>query len=124
MAASAERLQDFARQFGILDTDAFVQTMETLDRTGRLPSRYLTKGEAEATGWKPGQDLWRKAPGKSIGGDGFANRERLLPGGLRYIEADLDYRGGPRNAKRLIVASNGRRWITVDHYQSFHEVPQ
>ena len=51
---------------------------------------------------------------------------RLPPGG-RYREADLDYTGGHRGARRLVFAESplGVRavWVTVDHYESFHEVP-
>ena len=126
LAAGAGELAAFARQIGLADVVGFVATIESLDRTGRLPPSYLTKDEAAAMRWRPGRDLWATAPGKSIGGDRFANRERLLPAapGLRYIEADLDYQGGARNAKRLIVASDGRRWVTVDHYRSFRPVPR
>jgi ribonuclease T1 len=124
LAAGADELAEFARRHGIKDTAQFVLTIETLDRTGKLPSTYVSKDEAERLGWKPGRDLSSVAPGKMIGGDPFANRERRLPAGIRYREADLDYQGGPRNAKRLIVGSDGERWVTVDHYRSFHKVPK
>ncbi len=126
LAASADQLKAFARAQGIDDAAGFAATIESLERTGGLPPSYLTKGQAQHLGWRPGQDLWAIAPGKSIGGDRFANRERTLPTapGLRYIEADLDYKGGPRNGKRLIVASDGRYWVTVDHYRSFLPVPR
>jgi hypothetical protein len=124
LAAGAEEIRGFAQNLGIADTAHFTETLDSLERTGRLPDRYLTREAAIRLGWKPGHDLWAVAPGRSIGGDAFANRERQLPAGLRYREADLDYRGGPRGAKRLIIGSDGRRWVTVDHYQSFHLVPR
>ena len=123
LAATDDELRRFAGRVGLSDAEAFVQTIDSLDRTGRWPSWYLSKEEAARRGWKPGRDLWSVAPGKSIGGDAFANRERRLPAGLRYREADLDYKGGARNAKRLILGSDGRRWVTVDHYLSFQAVP-
>jgi ribonuclease T1 len=124
--ARADVLADFARQVGLRDAAGFVETVRRLDRDGRLPERYLTKAEAEARGWSPGKDLWRVAPGKSIGGDRFGNRERLLPTapGRRFFEADLDYEGGSRGAKRLVWSSDGMRWVTLDHYRSFREVPR
>ena len=30
-------------------------------------------------GWSPGEDLWKYAPNKSIGGDHFGNYENSLP---------------------------------------------
>jgi hypothetical protein len=126
LAAGPAELAAFARGLGLEDTDGFARTVEALERTGKLPATYVTKAAAERLGWKPGQDLWSVAPGKAIGGDVFANREGRLPAGagIRYREADLDYRGGKRNAKRLIFGSNGERWVTVDHYQSFRMVPR
>ncbi|MGE0723573.1 MAG: ribonuclease domain-containing protein [Alphaproteobacteria bacterium] len=116
----------FAARMGLHDIDGFVEAVESLDRTGRLPPRYVTKDEARRLGWEPGRDLWSVARGRSIGGDGFGNRERRLPrlDRGRYYEADLDYRGGRRNAKRLVWGTDGSRWVTIDHYDSFHRVPR
>jgi hypothetical protein len=118
-------LQAFGRELGLVDIEGFVAAVRSLDRTGKLPSRYVTKTEAEKLGWRPGRPLSSVAPGRAIGGDRFMNRERRLPTGsnLTYWEADLDYDSGPRNAKRLVWSSQGRRWVTVDHYESFREVP-
>lgn len=116
----------FAVRVGLADVEGFVETIGHLDRTGRLPSRYVTKGEARALGWQPGRDLWAVAPGRSIGGDIFGNRERRLPPLARnaYREADLDYRGGRRNARRLVFGTDGSRWVTMDHYDTFERVPR
>jgi hypothetical protein len=124
--ALADAVEAFARQLGLRDVAGFVETVRSLDRDGRLPARYLTKNEAEVRGWSPGMDLWKVAPGKSIGGDRFGNRERLLPTapGRRFFEADLDYQGGARGSRRLVWSSDGQRWVTVDHYRSFREVPR
>ena len=127
---SADRrpLAAFARQVGLIHIDAFVGTVAHLRKTGRLPDCYLTKRVAEERGWRPGDDVWRVAPGTAIGGDRFGNRENLLPAGGRYREADLDYAGGQRGARRLVFAESplGVRavWVTIDHYNSFHPVPE
>ncbi|NLP09953.1 ribonuclease [bacterium] len=92
----------------------------------RLPETFVTKARARKLGWRPGQPLWKykKLKGKSIGGDRFNNREKKLPAGKRvWREADLDYQGGRRNAKRLLYSNDGLRYVTVDHYQTFTEVP-
>ena len=47
---------------------------------------------------------------------------RQLPYG-QWREADLDYKGGHRGAKRLIFSREGRRFVTVDHYRTFTEIP-
>lgn len=99
------------------------QTLSSLNSTGQLPDRFVTKQQARSAGWQPGKDLWSVPDlrGKSMGGDRFGNRERQLPRG-QYTEADLDYQGGKRGAKRLVF-SQTQRFVTVDHYQSFLEVP-
>ncbi|HVO17303.1 MAG TPA: ribonuclease domain-containing protein [Alphaproteobacteria bacterium] len=121
-------LEAFAREVGLQQIDAFVGTVTAIRRTGQLPACYLTRRNAERLGWRPGQDLWRTAPGTAIGGDRFRNREGRLPADARYIEADLDYAGGARGAHRLVFteAPRGQRrlWVTVDHYASFHPVPE
>ncbi|MBT1075665.1 ribonuclease domain-containing protein [Geobacter grbiciae] len=91
-----------------------------------LPPKFVTKSQAKKMGWRPGRDLWAstRLKGKSIGGDRFANREGRLPaGGKKWHEADLDYKGGHRGAKRLIYSNDGLRMVTVDHYRTFTEVP-
>lgn len=125
LAGEAE-LRDFARSVGIADVPAFVETVTSLRETGRLPPRYLTRTQAERMGWRPGADLCRAAPGRAIGGDVFGNRERRLPAapGRVWREADLDFNCGRRNAIRLLWSSDGLVYVTVDHYQSFREVPR
>jgi ribonuclease T1 len=100
--------------------------LKTLNSTGqkRLPSKFVTKKQAKAAGWKPGKNLWSVVAlkGKSIGGDAFDNREGRLPE-KRWREADLDYHGGRRGSKRLVFSDDGTRMVTVDHYQTFTEAP-
>ncbi|XZG68759.1 ribonuclease domain-containing protein [Chitinibacteraceae bacterium HSL-7] len=90
----------------------------SLTRSQRLPDTFVTKRVAREHGWEPGKDLWRSLPGHSIGGDRFGNREGRLPSG-RWYEADLDYKGGKRNAKRLVFTREGQHYLTVNHYDSF-----
>lgn len=92
---------------------------------GELPENYLTKNEARDLGWiaKEG-NLWDVAPGMSIGGDYFGNFEELLPetDDRDYYEADIEYEGGRRNAKRLVFSNDGLYFYTDDHYESFDEI--
>lgn len=90
---------------------------------GRLPDNYLTKKEAQELGWQSGSDLWDYAPGMSIGGSHFGNYEGILPSGS-YQEADIDYQGGSRNAKRIVYTVKGDLCIyyTDDHYTTFTKV--
>jgi len=108
-------------------TVAAARTIWHVHMTGRLPACYLTKRAARDRGWRPGTNLWQVAPGTAIGGDRFSNREGRLPAAYRYVEADLDYRGGHRGAKRLVFARSTRGrwrlWVTVDHYRTFVRVP-
>jgi ribonuclease T1 len=111
-----------------IDEAELVDILLSLNRTGnrQLPAKFVTKQEAKAAGWRPGQNLWASGElrGKSLGGDRFGNYEKKLPDGRRkWREADLDYQGGHRGPKRLIFSTDGLRVVTVDHYQTFREIP-
>lgn len=98
------------------------EVAEYLHRYGHLPSNYLTKKEAQDLGWVANKgNLWEVAPGMSIGGDRFGNREGLLPksSGRTYYECDIDFDGSYRNAKRIIYSNDGLIYYTEDHYESF-----
>ncbi|MDF2553434.1 MAG: ribonuclease [Chryseobacterium sp.] len=88
----------------------------------RLPDFYLTKNEAKKHGWNPSQgNLCEVLPGKAIGGDHFSNREKQLPIGMQYFEADVNYNCGNRNADRIIFTKNGDVYLTKNHYKSFEK---
>ena len=128
-AGHGERLRRFAERIGLKRIEAFVRISSTVYRTGDLPDCYLTKDEARSEGWRRGRNLWRHAPGTAIGGDRFHNREKRLPADHngRYREADLDYEGGRRGARRMVFVEDAKgrwlQWITLDHYRSFAPVP-
>ncbi len=117
----------FAREMRLADIDGFVDTVRSIRTTGTLPAkRYIDKGDAERHGWRPGGDLCRVSGGRAIGGDRFSNREGRLPSapGRRWTEADLDFDCGRRNAKRLVFSSDRLIYVTIDHYETFREVPR
>ena len=101
------------------DVSAYIRLFK-----GALPRNFITKSEARALGWNGGP-LEPYAPGKSIGGDRFGNYEQRLPrlkAGF-YKECDIDTRGRPRGAKRLVFTQDGLRiYYTGDHYKTFKEV--
>jgi hypothetical protein len=131
--AAGERCEDTVRGLNRrisprIDEGELVTVLRTLSesRNRRLPEKFVTKRQARKMGWTPGRYLWDTPAlrGRSIGGDRFENREGTLPGGGRKLrEADLDYKGGRRGAKRLVFSGDGDRWVTVDHYRTFVEVP-
>ncbi|MBO4784863.1 MAG: ribonuclease [Lachnospiraceae bacterium] len=87
-----------------------------------LPDNFITKKEAQDLGWDSSKgNLNKVAPGKSIGGDKFGNREGLLPKkeGRVYYECDIDYKKGSRNAKRIVFSNDGLIYYTEDHYESY-----
>lgn len=89
---------------------------------GKLPDNYITKREAQDMGWDSGKgNLEEVAPGKSIGGSRFGNREGLLPekDGRSYYECDIDYDGGYRGGKRIVYSDDGLIYYTEDHYKTF-----
>lgn len=89
---------------------------------GHLPDNYISKDKAQSLGWvnKEG-NLWKVAPGKSIGGDYFGNYEEALPKkkGRKYYECDIDFDGKYRNAKRILFSNDGLIYYTDDHYETF-----
>lgn len=88
----------------------------------RLPGNFITKNAAKKLGWvsKEG-NLQEVAPGKSIGGDSYSNREETLPKetGRKYKECDINYHGGYRKAERIIYSNDGLIYYTDDHYNTF-----
>ncbi len=125
-AAGEAELRRFTQQLGLADPAAFIEVVTSLRADGRLPERYLTKRRAEALGWRPGSDLCRVAPGAMIGGDRFGNYERRLPEarGRSWREADIDSTCGRRGARRLVFSNDGLIEVTIDHYETFREVPR
>lgn len=88
----------------------------------QLPDFYITKSEAKSKGWIPSKgNLCAVLPGKAIGGDKFSNREKQLPKGEQYYEADVNYNCGNRNADRIVFTKNGDVWLTKNHYKSFEK---
>ena len=89
----------------------------------KLPSNYITKKEAKSLGWSGGS-LSKIAPGKSIGGDVFTNRQKILPEGHRYIECDIDTDGKDTRGNERIVysADDFKIYYTDDHYSTFTEI--
>jgi hypothetical protein len=109
-----------------IDEQELIEILHSLNRTNNknLPPNFVNKNEARSRGWKQGRDLWSVSAlrGSSMGGDHFRNMEGRLPNN-KWREADLDYKGGHRGGKRLIFSRDGLRFMTVDHYKTFTEVP-
>ena len=89
----------------------------------KLPSNYITKSEAQSLGWHGGP-LKKYAPGKSIGGDTFTNRQEILPkSNSKYIECDINANGTSRGAERIVYNTGTFQvYYTSDHYNSFVEL--
>lgn len=89
----------------------------------KLPSNFITKNQARALGWNGGP-LNDFAPGRSIGGDVFTNREGVLPRtSARYIECDINANGTSRGPERIVYNSETFQvYYTADHYRTFREV--
>ena len=98
------------------------QVIDYVKSNHHLPDFYITKSEAKRQGWTPSQgNLCDMLPGKAIGGDRFSNREKQLPKGEQYYEADVNYNCGNRNADRIIFTKNGDVWLTKNHYKTFEK---
>ncbi len=118
---------------GINDSgDSFQQSIDQLTEEKKvinyvkqnhcLPDYYLTKSEARKQGWNPAKgNLCEVLPGKAIGGDRFGNREKILPDGKEYFEADVNYHCGGRQADRIVFTRDGDIYLTKNHYKSFEK---
>ena len=126
LAADDSELHSFAVLLGLEEVDEFVAAVESIREHGELPEDFLRKREARDRGWWPGRDLCEVARGATIGGDRFQNRERRLPEarGRRWYEADLDFDCGRRGPRRLLFSNDGLIYVTLDHYETFYEVPR
>lgn len=118
---------EFEEISGILYGESYSSVDEVADylnQYNELPPNYLTKKEANELGWPEDGYLNEVAPGMSIGGDRFGNREGLLPAAKdrEYFECDIDYESGKRNAKRLVYSNDGLIFYTEDHYASFEQL--
>lgn len=92
---------------------------------GKLPSNFITKNNAEKLDWKSSEDnLWTVTDKMSIGGDVFGNYEGLLPSknGRIYYECDINYKGGSRNAERIVYSNDGLIYYTSNHYETFTQL--
>lgn len=109
-----------------LDEDGIYTSKEDvaayLNQYQHLPSNFITKKEATELGWESKEgNLGEVAPGKSIGGDKFGNREGALPKekGRQYYECDINSDGGYRGAERIVYSNDGLIYYTADHYETF-----
>lgn len=103
----------------------YEEVAQYIRKHGELPDNYITKKEARKLGWDAQKgNLNDVAPGKSIGGDVFGNREKKLPGkkGRIWYEADINYKSGFRGDDRILFSSDGLIYKTEDHYQTFQEM--
>lgn len=99
-----------------------VKVINYVKSNHELPDYYITKSEARKQGWVPSEgNLCDVLPGKAIGGDKFSNREKTLPSGKQYFEADVNYNCGNRNADRIVFTKDGEVYLTKNHYKSFHK---
>ncbi|KOY16573.1 ribonuclease [Paenibacillus xylanivorans] len=103
----------------------FDEVAKYISEHNELPENYITKKEARELGWEPSNgNLEKVAPGKSIGGDVFQNREGLLPKkkGRTWYEADINYSGGTRGSDRILYSNDGLIYKTTDHYRTFEQI--
>ena len=105
-------------------TEAANEAIESLIKTGKLPSYYTAKSEALRNGWRPGKALNNTNPGKQIGGDVFENTTNVLPSksGRTWFEADVGLNNKMSRSNqagtRLLYSNDGLLYITTDHYDS------
>jgi hypothetical protein len=107
------------------ETAGFESVKRYIQEHGKLPDNFITKNEAKKLGWDSSKgNLSEVAPGKSIGGDRFYDREKRLPykKGRTWHEADMNYHSGRRGSDRLLFSNDGLFYKTTDHYRTFTEV--
>lgn len=88
----------------------------------KLPSNFITKGDANILGGLLERPLLRAHFGKCIGGDKFSNYEGSLPKeeNRQYYECDINTLGASsRGTERLVYSNDGLIYYTPDHYNTF-----
>lgn len=108
----------------------FDDVVAYIKKHGKLPDNYITKKEARKLGWKSEKgNLADVLPGKSIGGDIYANKPNVKTGaqlpdaiGRVWYEADINYTSGYRGNDRLLYSNDGLFYKTSDHYESFIKI--
>ncbi len=114
-----EILEDKGLIANLTDEKSVIHYVKT---NHKLPDFYITKNEARKQGWIPSKgNLCDVLPGKAIGGDKFSNREKQLPKGNQYFEADVNYHCGNRNTDRIVFTKNGEVYLTKNHYKTFEK---
>ncbi|WP_246028049.1 ribonuclease domain-containing protein [Paenibacillus xylaniclasticus] len=116
-----------AKQESQAPLTSFKDVSDYIRQHRTLPDNFITKKEAEQLGWVASKgNLNEVAPGKSIGGDRFGNREGLLPKSKNRIwyEADINYKKGPRGADRILYSNDGLIYMTTDHYKTFTNITE
>ncbi|WP_192705403.1 ribonuclease domain-containing protein [Paenibacillus sp. OAS669] len=107
------------------DYTTFASVAKYIQAHNKLPDNFITKNEATKRGWDPQKgNLNKVAPGKSIGGDVFQNRENKLPSkkGRIWYEADINYKSGHRGKDRILFSNDGLIYKTEDHYETFQQI--
>ena len=112
-------------------TQSANEVVESLRTTGRLPSHYITKAQAESNGYVRGKALNNTNPGKQIGGDVYDNKpfkdgtgRTVVPNanGRIWYEADIGINNTMSRSNqagtRLLYSNDGLLYITTDHYQT------
>ncbi|WP_458126872.1 ribonuclease domain-containing protein [Paenibacillus sp. Z3-2] len=124
---TSQSLFDTGSPQAVSEEMGFDEVANYISEHNELPPNYMTKKEARELGWVPSEgNLHEVAPGKSIGGDVFRNREGLLPNkkGRIWYEADIHYSGGRRGSDRILYSNDGLIYQTTDHYKSFEQIKQ
>ncbi|WP_090676175.1 ribonuclease domain-containing protein [Paenibacillus tianmuensis] len=122
LLAGCGSLQKNAQSQGLT---SFEDVANYIKAHNKLPDNFITKDEAKNLGWDPQKgNLHKVAPGKSIGGDVFQNREGKLPKkkGRVWYEADINYKSDRRGKDRILFSNDGLIYKTEDHYETFEQI--
>lgn len=89
-----------------------------------LPAYYVSREEAEDSGWSVGDSPVKYIPGKMITMGIYKNEDKRLPHktGRVWYEADINYYSGKRNKHRVLWSNDGLVFVTYDHYVTFYEI--
>lgn len=120
LAEAAEEYEEiYVEEDGWYDT--VDEVAEYLLTFGHLPDNFITEDDARALGWdNKSVKLDEVAPGMSIGGGTFSNKEGKLPsaeGRIWYI-CDINASYGERGAERLMFSNDGLIYYTPDYYET------
>lgn len=116
----------------VIDANALVTLLHTLNKHNMLPNVYVTEKEAKSAGWSGTGSLWKiwLLNKKILGGDPInvtqillLNENQTISLSGHWFSADLEpHLGNPSHKKLIFSPEQSFRYVSTDNMQTFVKV--